>query len=58
MSRKTYTAYHKIRYVQSLNWVALPCAVKQSGSLTWKITRTNIRVPTANIEGPASNIMT
>lgn len=32
MSRKIYTAYHKIRYVLSLNWVALPCAVKQSGS--------------------------
>jgi hypothetical protein len=27
-------------------------------SLTWNITRTNIRVPTANREAPASNVMT
>jgi hypothetical protein len=29
MSRKIFTSYHKIRYVQSLNWVALPCAFRQ-----------------------------
>ena len=29
MSRKIYTSYHKLRYVQSLNFVALPCAFRQ-----------------------------
>lgn len=28
-SCNVYTAYHKIKYVMSLNWVALPCAIRQ-----------------------------